>query len=766
MSRAALPGAAPIAKPTGTNISRPRPSAITLDPVRLLRQHLLQIISSLILGAMLGVGLNFLFLYAYPIWSGTTYLEIHSQLEDAKDLNAKELGTEETVIRIAQTEAARMISRDNIKMALANTDVQNTEWGKSSAFRDENNVFNIDEAATELEIDLRAAHRRGTQNFYLSWRSHVPEDVPVVLNAVANSYEATMKMREDSRFSKILEVYGDNKKVLDNQIASKKTQIQEFTKTKNMTSLSEAASENSRTLEKLKDGIALTTSDLSVAKSRLEQADKKKDGKLGFSEEDERELDLDPVMQNLNRDVEDIERRWSAASEQFKVGTTLRDGKVVPSTHPELEQLTAAKNSLVTQQKLAREKILERNRLSDYRGAVNNVESLTSLLTKQESELKKNSVLSEDLTVNMAELGTLREQLDEAEEQRKTVAQTINDVNLARLRQESRRIEIVQVAIRPREITFPQLKFMVPGTAVALCGIYIVILFIREILDQRVKYPTDLLSMPGKILGVIPDIFDDPTKPKRAELIVLESPQSTAAENFRQCSSLITKGLAPTNAKIILVMSPMPNSGTTTMVLNLAACDASVGRRTLMVGANLRRPGLAKALGFDPTLPGLGDILTGVNPADTVIDVGKGLYFIGAGAPSNRAFQLLNTEKMDAFLDWCHQSFDRVYLDTPPSVVAGEGLAIANKADAAIMVVRAWQDQKGLVSKLAHQLLDSKCIFLGIILNRPKNTAGGYFKKNAEAIAEYAEHTSAFQLPAAALKDALSSHDGAKPSTT
>lgn len=96
-------------------------------------------------------------------------------------------------------------------------------------------------------------------------------------------------------------------------------------------------------------------------------------------------------------------------------------------------------------------------------------------------------------------------------------------------------------------------------------------------------------------------------------------------------------------------MSPMPDSGTTTMVLNLGACDASLGRRTLVVGANLRRPGLARGLGLDPTLPGLGDILNGANPADILIDQGNGLHFIGAGAPSNRTFQLLNTEKWTPF---------------------------------------------------------------------------------------------------------------------
>ena len=752
MTRAALPTSAPSPKPAAA--PRSKPAAISLDPVRLLRQHMWGIISTLVIGAILGVVLNYVFLYTYQVWSGTVFLEIRSQLKDAKALNAEDLGTEEAVIRLAQTEVARMMSRDNIKMALASDDVQKTEWSNSSSFRDEKNIFNIDEAATELEIDLRGAHRRGTQIFTLGWRTRNPEDVPVVLNAVASTYVTQVRANEDNRFATILRVYEANQKKLDDQIAAKKQEIQKFVKERNMTSLNESSSENSRALEKLRDGIANTTSELSVAESRKAQAEEKQSGAAGFSDEDLRDADNDPVMQNLNRDFEDASRRYEASTKQFG------------EKHSEVLQLKAAQSAVDKQRTDTRKKILLRNQLADLRGAANRVQSLTTLLKKQQEDFAKNSVASEDFTMNMAELGTLREQLSQAEDQRQLVSQTINDVNLARLREESQRVEVVQRAIKPREITFPQLKFMIPGTAVLVCGIYILILFVREILDQRIKYPSDLMGLPGKILGVIPDISDDPTKPKRAELIVFESPHSITAESFRQSDSLITKGLAPTNAKIILVMSPMPGSGTTTMVLNLAACDASVGRRTLLVGANLRRPRLGKALGLDPNLPGLGDILNGANPSSILIDQGNGLHFIGAGAPSNRTFQLLNTEKMDAFLDWCHQNYDRVYLDAPPSIVAGEGLALANKADASILVVRAWQDQKGLVTKLAYQLMDSKSNFLGTILNRPKNTAGGYFKKNAEAIAEYAADTAAFQLSAGQATSSVLSKDGPKPTTT
>lgn len=754
MSRTTLPASAPIAKSAPTQ-ARPRPTAVALDPIRLLRQHVVGIIVTFAVGAVLGVILNYGFLYVYPIWSGTAYLEIRSQLEDAQDLNAKELGTEETVIRLAQTEVARMMGRENLKKALENTDVQKTQWSQMSWYRDENNLFNIDEAATQLEKELRAGHKRGTQIFYLSWNSNYPEDVPVVLNAVADAYIKQTRNSEKSRFAGTLDVFVKNEESIYSQITAKKAQIQEFIKGKGMTSLNESSSENSRALEKLRDGIAGTTSELSVAESRLDQVKKKNSGVESLSEEDFREADSDPVIQGVNRDLEDLSRRYAAAKLQFE------------DSHTEVIQLKASYDSILGQRNTKRDEVLTRNKQADLRAAINRVESLKKLLEKQVDEFKIDAKKSEEFTSNMAELGTLREQLSQIEERRKNVSQTINNLELARQRDESRRVEFIQKAIRPREITFPQLKFMIPGTAVLLCGLYILILFVREFLDQRVKYPTDLLALPGKILGVIPDISDDPTKPKRAETVALQEPHSMTAENFRQCNASISKGVAFTNAKIILLISPMPDSGTTTMVMNLGACDASLGRKTLMVGANLRRPGLAKALGLDPLAPGLGDILNGSNPADIVVDIGNGLHFIGAGAPSNRSFQLLGTEKMDAFLDWCHQNYDRVYLDTPPSVVAGEGLAMANKVDASILVVRAWQDQKGLVTKLAYQLMDCKSAFLGTILNRPKNTAGGYFKKNAEAIAEYAISTSAFQLsPSGVRNEKLLPGDGAKPSAT
>lgn len=84
-----------------------------------------------------------------------------------------------------------------------------------------------------------------------------------------------------------------------------------------------------------------------------------------------------------------------------------------------------------------------------------------------------------------------------------------------------------------------------------------------------------------------------------------------------------------------------------------------------------------------------------------------------------------------------------ILVDGPPAVVAAEALSLANRVDSTILVVRAFRDQKGLVARLAHQLVDVRSTFLGVILNRPRSTAGGYFRANAAAMAGYARKAKA-----------------------
>ena len=735
MTRAMNPGPTPTPAPrpaAGPAPARAKTAGPMIDPIRILRQNIWKILVITVFGAGIGVVLTYVLASSYPLWSAKVMLEVKSQLESASELNTKDIITEDTVVRLAQTEVARLTSKDTLNKALDRPEVLKTVWAEG--YRDANGTFVKEEAVRDLEEELRAGHQRGTQIFYLSWSTHVPEDAPVLLNSIADTYIKIRREADDSRFSTFQNIYEKKREDLDKAIGDKKKQIQEFIQAQNLTSLTEGNSENQRTLEAKRNGIAQTTSELASARARVVQLEKKLNNQSADStDEDRRRADEDPVLLQMLRDLEDAQRRYESVK-----------GNGFGDAHPETRELKSQCDAVEARVRAKRDEIVDRNLKADYKDAQNRVSSVEAVLKDQTKDLEEFTKRVERFTRDMAEMRTLQDEIEVLQERRKEVGKTLQEIGLALERAERNRVDIVQKALRPREISFPQFKVMIPASAVLLTGLYVLILFVREFLDQRVKYPSDMMAMPGKLLGVIPDLAGDPLKPKRTEMVVRDAPQSITAESCRQLAAQVNKGLAAIGAKTVMVLGAMPEAGATTIALNLAMCEAAIGHRVLLVGANMRRPGLARAVGKSLGSAGLGEALAGQDPADLIMQVAEGVDLMPAGSPATRVFERLNTPRLDEVLAWAKEHYDLVVIDAPPSIVASESLIIANKVDAAIVVARAWQDQRGLILKLCGQLLDSRCQLLGVVLNRMRMTAGGYLRKNAEAMADYAERTAAF----------------------
>ena len=132
------------------------------------------------------------------------------------------------------------------------------------------------------------------------------------------------------------------------------------------------------------------------------------------------------------------------------------------------------------------------------------------------------------------------------------------------------------------------------------------------------------------------------------------------------------------------------------------------------------------------------DLLVEANTLkDTIINTEYGIDVIPAGTAANRVFERLNNVQVDSILAELRNLYDVIFVDAPPAVVAGDAMVLANKVDAAVLVVRAYREQRGLIARLVHQLNDAQCELLGVVLNRPRGTAGGYFKKNYAVMAGY-----------------------------
>jgi capsular exopolysaccharide synthesis family protein len=366
-------------------------------------------------------------------------------------------------------------------------------------------------------------------------------------------------------------------------------------------------------------------------------------------------------------------------------------------------------------------------------------DSLRTTLERLEQEEEAKMIQLRDLTASHTVYESMATQREYLEQHRDADLQLIKEVQLMQLRDDARRVGLAQQALQPRERAFPKLELVVPMSALLVVSLTVGLIFLREFTDQRVRSASDLSVVPGaQVVGVIPDRSEDPTRPKAAELVVRRHSNSVLAESYRQAFAMVSKAVHRAGHQALLLVGGLPGAGSTTAATNLAATWAAAGRRVVLVDANFRRPALAEALGAEANGAGLGDVLAGAaTVADVIVNVSPNLNLIAAGTPANRVFELLNTRQFDSMMAQLRDEYDIILFDAPPAVVAGEAMALASKVDAALLVVRAGQEQRGLVARLINQLADAHCELIGILLNRPRGTAGGYFRKNFATMASY-----------------------------
>lgn len=709
------PAGSPASAPRSTAPQRGRPQGPTVDPIRILRQHAWLLAGAAGVGLVVGAAAHFAALWIYPLWGGTVMFEIRPEVTGAKDAVVREIVQDEAVARLGQTESQKIVSKSVLEAAMKAPDIGNTKWGESYP--------TVDERVEELEDELRVGHKRGTQLFTLSWRAHDKNDVPTVLNRVADTYMSARESEDNERAARSKAQFEQKKTAVEDEIRTLKAEIQDFIRKNGITAGSERDLSDQRSTENLARLQADTIKELTLAQARLDNVDRRI-VEQRYEDEDRRRALDDMSIRQLERDMQNAQVNLNSARKRFG------------DQHPAVRALEDGERAASDRYKSALEESMRRNLLADKTELAQRVGGLKELVAKQTEDRAAAERRLQELTAQISALDALKEQLAQKEATRKDLQNLITDIDLLQAREDFRRVRLVQRAVTPKELDFPQLKYMIPGGAVLLLVLVGGIVFLREVLDQRVKQPSDLAGMGGaRLLGVIPDLSDDPSDPKAAELVVLRDPASMTAEMFRQASAALRKAIDAGGFRSIAVVSAHPGAGTTTLVSNLAASSHAAGRSVAVVDANFRRPRLASVMGCDPDAPGLGDMLLGrgVEPQDS-----HGIHVYGAGTPESRVFERLSGDEIRRAIQRLREKHQIVIVDLPPSLVAGESMVLADCCDAALVVVRAMQDQRGLVAKTIGQVQETHAELMGTILMRPQHTAGGYFRKNAEIMAEYA----------------------------
>jgi len=202
-----------------------------------------------------------------------------------------------------------------------------------------------------------------------------------------------------------------------------------------------------------------------------------------------------------------------------------------------------------------------------------------------------------------------------------------------------------------------------------------------------------------------------------SRLIVSTDPHSPGSERFRLIRMALRTSTGGKLPEILLITSPLPKDGKSTVSLNLATALAEGGKyKVLLLEADLHRPSLLENLGLD-RMNGLSEVLKGLEEPSAVIRRIEPLdiYLMAAGRLSDNPSELFQGERFRELLQEFRTCFDCVLLDCPPAFPLADVVALKAHADGVLLVARAGSTPREAVRETL-QLFKPEQV-LGLILN-------------------------------------------------
>lgn len=218
------------------------------------------------------------------------------------------------------------------------------------------------------------------------------------------------------------------------------------------------------------------------------------------------------------------------------------------------------------------------------------------------------------------------------------------------------------------------------------------------------------------------------------DLTAWKMPESLVAETFRSTLTSILLSAGKRSARrVLLLTSANPGDGKTTTVSNLGAMWARMGKRVLIIDADLRRPRLHEMFGL-PNDAGLSQLLMfpGVLGDSQLAEYLQptevpGLSLLPAGPGGSQALDLLSSTRMAEIVETLRRQFDGVLIDSPPMLHISDARLLGRLTDGVILVIRAGKTRWEQAMNAASRFNEDGTELLGTILNDwdPKSAGMG-----------------------------------------
>jgi capsular exopolysaccharide synthesis family protein len=232
------------------------------------------------------------------------------------------------------------------------------------------------------------------------------------------------------------------------------------------------------------------------------------------------------------------------------------------------------------------------------------------------------------------------------------------------------------------------------------------------------------------------------------ELLPHREPRSAVAEAYRSFRAALLLSRAG-GLRSVVVTSCFPGEGKTSTAVNLAIVLTQLGKRVLLVDADLHRPRLHEVFRVSNKIGLVSVLAEGAEPSLAILKTGiSGVFLVPSGPTTPNPSGLLSSEGMTKFLELAQMNFDYVIVDTPPVFPVSDVLVFAQQTDGVVLCVEAGKTPREDVVRARDRIQRSRALALGVLLNNLDLSSVGYPYASDYRFNYYGEKPPAGEKPA------------------
>lgn len=264
--------------------------------------------------------------------------------------------------------------------------------------------------------------------------------------------------------------------------------------------------------------------------------------------------------------------------------------------------------------------------------------------------------------------------------------------------------------------------------------------FLVEGLDRRVQSGGAIEREFGvNVLGVLPLITGREARQRPAQYIA-DRPFSGFAEAARSIVTGLRMSDQGAAAPVLMITSPLPEEGKTTLSISLAAAAANAGLKVLLMDLDLRRPTLEERVAEGPVHGTLVDFLNGTLSRERLIqhEPKSGIDFVVVGRQPSNPLELLQSPKLRRLIETARREYDQIVIDCAPVLAVTDARVATRLADRVILATRWRRTGSDAVGSALRVLLGVRaevagCVLTAVNMNQYRLYASGeaasYYKR-------------------------------------